>query len=90
MRLLHSPTEEDEMTLHSHLQEINHSERMQQELDEASKTLAQLTESLDTEFIRNSVVEAAGDVTRRSRTLSSKAMNRLGISSTLSTSEPGE
>lgn len=102
LHLLNSPTEEDEATLKAHLLDLNPSERMHQELDEASRSLALLTESLDTEFRRpppaaaaaaggrDSLAEvSAAEVKRRSRTLSGKALNRLAISSTLSTSEPG-
>ena len=74
------------------------SERMHQELDEASKMMSMQIQSLDTDFSKRQEGEgqmagpgSGGDVIkRRSRTLSSKMANRLGVvSSTLSTSEPG-
>ena len=67
------------------LTSIEPSERMHRDLDEASQMMVNMMESLDNDFN-----DAEDVVKRRSRTLSSKAMNRLGIVSTLSNSEPGK
>ena len=96
--IVHSPPNEGEGTHKETLDSIRHSQRMQLELDEASQMMAELTESLDTDFCgrgeENEVFERVNDkeVKRRMRSLSGNAMNRLGIVSTgsLSTSEPGE
>lgn len=76
---LHSVTGEEEDTI----KDVHYSKHMDLELEEASNMMAMLTESLNTEF-------SPEVVKRRSRTLSGKATNRLGIVSTLSNSEPGE
>lgn len=78
---------------------LGHSERMRIELDDTSNMLAKLTESLNTDCVKghhkddgNEVFEQdplRSIVRRRSRVLSSNTMNRLGIVSSLSTSEPG-
>ena len=100
---LHSPTGDEEDTLKASLNGLTHSKRMHHELDETSKTLAQLMESLDTDFNKPSRGKAEeeeeeeafqpgrdGEVVKRNpRSISAKALNRLGISSSLSTSEPG-
>lgn len=71
---------------------IEHSVRMQQELEAASKMMENLTESLDTEFVKRKeeAEEVKVDVVkRRSRSIPSNSRNRLGIISVASTSEPG-
>ena len=100
---IHSALVNEEDTLKGMVEAVAPSERMHQELDEASKMMSMLTESLDTDFAaKRRLDEAEGQkagpgregssdaIKRRSRTLSSKLGNRLGVaSSTLSTSEPG-
>lgn len=74
-------------SLRDALASIEPSERMHRDLDEASKMMTNMMESLDSEF------KNGGEgcvVKRRSRNLSSNALNRLGIVSTLSNSEPGK
>jgi hypothetical protein len=74
-------------TSEDRLEGMNHSKLMGLELDEASNMMAMITESLNTDFTGEVRVQ---DVKRRSRTLTGNSHNRLGIISTLSTSEPGE
>lgn len=85
----------DDISLTNTLTEIGHSKKMDHELDMASKMMAKLTESLDTDFRNNaencSVFEDPSqqdcDVLVKKRTADQK---RLGIVSTLSNSEPGK
>lgn len=92
---------EDDEKLKEALGDIGHSERMHHELDEASKMMADLTESLntfdgrregkcatDSVFMGEEAEEKDETLKRRSGLRSSSS--RLTVISTLSTSEPGQ